>query len=317
MGVLLLLALAQDVERVRHTFTIIEENDFFAHVSASDKHYTQGLRLELHVHDPAMGPIFTWRGFYDEKERYFSNGVAIGQAMFTPENITADPPDPLDRPYAAWLYLSFVTTVTNKERSWQDTWEWSIGTIGPRALGDEIQSGWHELIGADDPTWTNQLENEIGGGLAVKRQWSSVTAGEEGGDWAARTITSAGASLSTIVTEISLGAKMLWGYRAPSDYEAGQGPRSLQTGDGFRFYAFVGVEGRFVPWNVFLDGNVFRDSPSVDRKYLTADFSAGVVLRLGAPFGISYAQVFRTGEQSNDPRYHNFGSIAVSLTFDF
>ena len=103
----------------------------------------------------------------------------------------------------------------------------------------------------------------------------------------------------------------------PADYEAGQGSRSLQTGTGFRFYGFVGVEGRFVPWNVFLDGNVFRESLSVDRKYLTADFSAGVVLRLGAPLGISYAQVFRTGEQSNDPRFHNFGSIAVSLTFDF
>ena len=313
---LLLLALLQDAERVRHTFTVIEENDFFAHVSASDKHYTQGLRLEYHFHDPKGGPLFTPRSIYGD-DRLFANGVAVGQAMFTPENITADPPDPLDRPYAAWLYVAFLTTVTDPGRRWQDTWEWSIGTIGPRALGDEIQSGWHELIGADDPTWTNQLENEIGGGIAVKRQWSNVAAGEEGDDWAARSITSAGLSASTILSEVSLGAKMLWGYRAPADYEAGQGPRSLQTGEGFRLYGFVGVEGRFVPWNVFLDGNVWRESASVSRKYLVADFSGGVVLRLGASFGISYAQVFRTGEQTNDPRYHNFGSIAASLTFGF
>lgn len=316
MGIWLALALAQEVERARHTFTVIEENDFFAHVSASDKHYTQGLRLEWHVFEPGGGPWFTIRSLYDA-DRLFSNGVAIGQSMYTPTDITADPPDPTDRPYAAWLYVAFMTTVTDPGRRWQDTWEWHVGTIGPNALGDEIQSGWHELIGADDPTWTNQLKNEIGGGLSLKRQWSNVTAGDENSPWSARTITSAGLSASTVVSELAVGAKVLWGWRAPADYEAGQGCRGLQDGEGFRLYGFAGVEGRFIPWNVFLDGNVFRESPSVSRKYLTADFSAGVVLRLGRAFGVSYSQVFRSGETSRDPAYHNFGSIALSLSFDY
>lgn len=314
MGTILLLALLD--EPIRHTLTLIEENDFFAHISASDKHYTQGLRLEHHVFDPAMGPLFTWRSLYDA-DRLFSNGVAIGQAMYSPEDITADPTDPKDRPFAAWLYAGFMTTVTSPDRRWQDTWEWTIGTIGPRALGDEIQSGWHRIIGAQNPSWAGQLKNEVGGGLSLRRQWSSVSAGEEGSDWCARTITSAGLSASTIVSEIDVGAKILWGYRAPADFEAGQGSRSFQEGTGFRLYGFAGVEGRFIPWNVFLDGNVARDSASVSRKYLTADFSLGIVLRLGRPFGVSYAQVFRSGEIESDPAYHNFGQIALSCSFDF
>jgi len=295
---------------------VIEENDFFAHISASDKHYTQGLRLEYHLYDPGEGPLFTLRSFYDA-DRWFSNGVAVGQAMYTPEEITADPSDPADRPYAAWLYVAFMTTVTEPRRRWQDTWEWTVGTIGPNALGDEIQSGWHEIIGADNPTWAGQLPNEIAGGFSWKRQWTSVAAGEERTDWSARTIVGTGFTASTLLSEAVVGAKVLWGYRAPADFEAGQGSRGFQEGEGFRFYGFAGVDGRFIPWNAFLDGNAFRDSASVTRKYLTADFSLGVVLRLGRPFGISYAQVFRSGEISTDPAYHNYGSIALSYSFDF
>lgn len=316
MGIILLLALLQDEGKIRHTFTLVEENDFFAHISASDKHYTQGLRLEYHVFDPDVGPLFTLRSFYDA-DRLFSNGVAVGQSMYSPEDITADPTDPADRPFAAWLYLSYMTTVTDPGRHWQDSWEWHVGVIGPRALGDEIQSGWHDLIGAQNPSWAGQLKNEVGGGFSWKRQWTSVAAGEEKSDWSARTITTSGFTASTVVSEVDAGLKLLWGYRAPADFEAGQGSRSFQQGDGFRLYGFAGVEGRFIPWNVFLDGNVFRDSASVSRKYLTADFSLGVVLRLGTAFGISYAQVFRSGEIESDPAFHNFGSIALSCSFDY
>lgn len=313
--VLAALLVAQD-GNTRHTFTVIEENDFFAHISASDKHYTQGLRLEHHVYEPRGGPFFTLRSLYGDGLLY-ANGMAIGQAMYTPTVITADPADPEDRPYAAWLYLGFLTTVSDPMRGWQDTWEWDLGTVGPHALGDEIQSGWHEIIGADNPTWAGQLPNEIAGGLAWKRQWSHAAFGESTSDWAARTITSVGATLGTVTCDVSAGTKFLFGYRVPDDFEAGRGTRGFPNGEGFRLYGFAGVEGRFVPWNVFLDGTAFRDSASVSRKYVTADFTMGVVLRAGEALGLSYAQVFRSGEISTDPRYHNFGSIVLSLTWTF
>ena len=316
MGVLIALLIGAQDPPVRHSFTIIEENDFFAQVSASDRHYSQGLRLEYHFFDVRTGPLFTLASIYGEK-RLYSNGVAIGQAMYTPEIITADPPDPLDRPYAAWLYVGFLTTVTDVDRRWQDTWEWDFGTVGPHALGDEIQSGWHAIIGADNPTWAKQLPNEIAGGLAWKRQWSHEAFGESTSDWGARTITSVGLTAGTVTCDASVGAKFLFGYRVPDDFEAGRGTRGFPAGEGFRCYGFAGVEGRVVPWNLFLDGTVFRESASVTRKYVTADFSAGLVMRLGEGLGLSYAQVFRTGEIETDPRYHNFGSIVLTLSFPF
>lgn len=303
---------------VKHTFTVIEENDFFAHVSASDRHYTQGLRLEYHVLDltqPGMLPV---RWLYREGTPH-SNGMAVGQEMYTPEDITDPLPQPGDRPYAAWLYAGFLVTMIDPGRRWQDTWELDIGTVGPNAKGDEIQSWWHEIIGAEDPTWAGQLPNEIGVNAAWKREWVHEAFEEPGADWGARMITDLGLKAGTVACEVAVGAHLLFGYRVPTDVVAARGfrPTPGPREHGLRLYGFAGVEGRFVPWNVFLDGTVFRESASIDRKYLTADFSAGLIAKLGDGIGISYAQVFRSGEIDDDPRYHNFGQVVLSWTVAF
>jgi lipid A 3-O-deacylase len=313
-----LLAALQADEGIRHSFTIIEENDFFAGVSRTDKNYTQGLRLEYHLLQPKDEPWLRLAGFYGA-DTSFSNGFAIAQEIYTPEIITDPLPQPGDRPYAAWLYVGFITTVSKLDRLWQDTWELDVGVVGPHALGDEIQSGWHELIDADDPTWAGQIRNEGTIGLAWKRQWVHDAFGESTAAWGAKTVTSIGASLGTVEVNASVGALFLFGFHTPADFEAGRGFRPLPDKDvvPLRLYGFAGIEGRFVPWNLFLDGGVFRDGPSISRKYVTADFTAGAVLRLGDRIGVSYAQVFRSGEIDTDPRYHNFGSIALSFTVGY
>ncbi len=307
-----------------HHFTVFEENDFFGHVSKSDKHYTQGIRLDYQFRQPigpdgTGEPLFTLRRLYAREGRglYFTNGLAIGHEMYTPEVITDPLPNPTDRPYVAWLYLGFLTTVSDVGNRWQDTWEIDLGTVGPRALGDEVQSGWHELIGQDNPTWAGQLPNEPGLVASWKRQWVHDASGEPGSDWSLLTVTGVGASVGTVVTELSLETKFLFGYRTPPDFEAGRGLRALEDPDRLRVYGFLGIEGRFVPWNLFLDGTVFRESADISRKYLVADFSGGLVVRLWEVLGLSYAQVFRSGEIDTDPRFHNFGSIAISCTFGF
>lgn len=63
------------------------------------------------------------------------------------------------------------------------------------------------------------------------------------------------------------------GQRLPLDY----GPPRIQPSlpgsgffvppqDRFGWYLFAGVEGRAVARNIFLDGNTFRDSRSVDKE---------------------------------------------------
>ncbi|WP_460994321.1 lipid A-modifier LpxR family protein, partial [Staphylococcus aureus] len=44
------------------------------------------------------------------------------------------------------------------------------------------------------------------------------------------------------------------------------------------WYLFAGVDARAVARNIFLDGNTFKDSPSVDKFPLVADANAGLAL---------------------------------------
>lgn len=152
-----------------HHLALFEENDFFGHVSKSDKHYTQGLRIEYRFREPTGpdgtgDPRFAYRRLYSDDGRglLFTNGPAIGHEMYTPEVITDPLPNPSDRPYAAWLYLGLLTTVTSPDDRWQDTWEFDVGTVGPLALGDGIQSGWHDLIGQDNPTESDPRFHNFG-----------------------------------------------------------------------------------------------------------------------------------------------------------
>jgi lipid A 3-O-deacylase len=50
-------------------------------------------------------------------------------------------------------------------------------------------------------------------------------------------------------------------------------PAGLDNNTGF--YFFVGVQGRAVGRNIFLDGNSFRPSPSVPRKAFVGDVQGG------------------------------------------
>jgi hypothetical protein len=72
------------------------------------------------------------------------------------------------------------------------------------------------------------------------------------------------------------------------------------------------VNGRAVLRDIFLDGNTFADSHSVDKKYFVADLAGGVAIYF-EQFKLTWTQVLRTKEFDGQPDDHEFGSL--SLTF--
>lgn len=64
---------------------------------------------------------------------------------------------------------------------------------------------------------------------------------------------------------------------------------------GREWYAFVGFDARAVRRNIFLDGNTFREGPSVDRRGFVHDLKAGFSVRI-APLHFSLTQVRRSEE---------------------
>ena len=301
------------------TYGVVIENDEFN--GGDDRHYTSGERLYWtspadRIPDWLSGiarvlPVWSAEG---------GNRVSLslGQSVFTPADITRDPPDPDDRPYAGWLYGSIGVSAARPDSL--ETLELTLGMVGPAALAEPVQTIAHRITGATHPRgWEHQLDNEPGLILSYERKWrlpAELTPGLE-----LDALPSAAASLGNVLTEAALGGMLRIGQGLAADY----GPPRVRPGlcgsdfaarpaGGFGWYVFAGAEGRAVLHNLFLDGNSFRHGPSVDRKPFVADLQAGAALLIG-DFRLTYTHVYRSREFDGQSKPDWFGSLSLSVTF--
>lgn len=69
--------------------------------------------------------------------------------------------------------------------------------------------------------------------------------------------------------------------------------------------------GRAVARNIFLEGNSFTDSPSVDPRRLVAEVNLGFVLAWSR-WRVVYTHVFRTEEFVGQGEGTRFGALSIS-----
>jgi lipid A 3-O-deacylase len=302
----------------RGTFTFVLENDVFYD---TDRHYTNGVRIGW-AGTKAGAP--RWATWIADRLPVFPTGgpvqtlYTLGQNMYTPNDITVESP-PLDvRPYAGWLYGS-VGLVAERGKQ-LDQLEISLGIVGPSSFAEDTQKFVHEAIESQDPKgWHTQLGNEPALLLSYQHSWREAIDRPLGVLDLDLTPT-AGFSLGNVFTHASAGATLRLGNDPPLDY----GPPRLQPslpGSGFftppgRFvwYLFAGIEARAVARNIFLDGNTFQDSRSVNSRPLVGDAQAGFVTAW-RQVRLSYTHVFRTREFKGQSERDDFGAFSLSVRF--
>ena len=76
----------------------------------------------------------------------------------------------------------------------------------------------------------------------------------------------------------------------------------------------MGVDGRAVLRDIFLDGNTFQDSHSIDKELLVADVVAGLALSYHR-LRLSYAYVYRTREFEHQKDPQIFGTFTFSFAY--
>lgn len=310
--------------------TLQVENDV---VSGTDRNYTNGLLLS-YLSPPTTAEHISQRiarriPFLDEDNK-LRFGVGLGHNIFTPDNKDATALVSDDRPYAAWLYLS-LSLLSYQERTsrpgelgnvdFMQTLALDLGVIGPAALGEQIQNNWHTLIGVEHANgWDNQLENEPGVNLTYQRKWRVWFCCGEGGGLDADVMPSFGGAVGNVMTYGSVGLSLRVGQGLRHDFGPPQIRPSL-PGYGhfepgpFSWYIFAGVEGRAVGRNIFLDGNTFTDSHSVEKRPFVGEGQVGLALTFGS-FRLSYTQIFGTPE-AEGLTPHKFGAISVSWRVNF
>jgi hypothetical protein len=298
------------------TLSVVLENDLF---SGKDQHYTGGLQV-LWVPDDAAPPA--WALGFARLLPWFPAagevrpGYALGYAMYTANDISLVDPPPEEPPYAGWLHGSIAMNAWSGSRADQLTL--TLGVVGPAAHAEQGQKFIHEVTGSEEPRgWDTQLENEPGIVLTYQRSWRGQRTETQGGLKLDLT-PHVGGALGNVYTYANAGLTLRYGRGLPRD----DGPLRVQpgapgsglyaAGDGFGWYLFGGVDGRAVARNIFLDGNTFRDSRSVDKKPFVADLQAGIALTWRKA-RLSYAQVLRTREYDHQPDPEDFGAITLSL----
>jgi len=288
------------------TTTFISEND--AYFNIGDRHYTNGLYLSLTTPPRARN---------EGSNRRYS--FFLGQSIFTPENLTLESPDPDDRPYAGWLYAG--VRVYRESAAVLDRFDISLGVVGPSSGAEAVQIWFHALNmfgGSVKPRgWESQLHDEPAAVLNAQRTWRvRLTEGFLEGEL----LPQANIALGNVFTYAAVGASLRVGRNLRADWGVPRIQPALQGSDftdrdaagPFAWYIYAGIEGRAIGRNIFLDGNTWKDSPSVSRETFVADYNLGVAV-IGGPFAVRLSYTERTREFETQRRNDKFGSLNLSL----
>ena len=250
-----------------YSFSVHFDNDLFVQ---TDRYYTNGLRLSLLSKDietmdlPAWAErIRNWLPPFQRSGYTNSIGLAIGQNIYTPRDITIAAPQPDDHPWGGWSYAA--VSLHHKSPRHLHKLELRLGIVGPASLAEDSQGFIHRVRQLDEPEgWDNQLGTEPGLWLGYAYKCRAVCWGNEHG-WGADFIPDAGFTLGNIRTDASLGTTLRAGWRVPLDFhslridESGYATaraQDLQGGwRGLSVYVFAGLRGYAVGHDLFLDGN--------------------------------------------------------------
>jgi hypothetical protein len=316
-------AVAAEPEPPGGVLSLQFENDFFA---GADRNYTSGIRIAYVTPMGPSHPLESTVRALPLFEGPLRVTYSLGQMIFTPIDISETQLITTDEPYAGYLYAGFgIESELRREhgRRILVSFELQVGVVGPSALGEQTQQAAHSITGSDEAKgWDNQLKNEPTLNVYYDRVWSGwyeTRIGEAGSGYSVDLSPHVGAALGNVYTYAGGGATLRFGQNLPT----GLGPRSLRPGppgsdyykptSDTRWHLFLGLEGRAVARNIFLDGNTFTDSPSVDKNTLVGELRAGVNVTLGR-YRLGYAQVYRT-RQFRGQVPETFGALSLSTAF--
>ncbi|MCW3083112.1 MAG: outer membrane protein [Bacteroidetes bacterium] len=222
------------------------DNDFF---SATDRYYTQGIRVELSM------PMFKYNPFskvllkLKTAKNYY--GIAIEHDGFTPKSIRHDTVFVGERPYACTAFLSNFLISTDPVKLQRLTTQLDLGIIGPNAKGAEMQKGIHKALNNIQPLgWQYQVANDvvINYNIEYEKGFLALKHFEFIGQ--------AGLRAGTLYDDVNMGAMMRVGWMQP--YFENLGMTKHATTHKFQCYVFLKENVRAVQYNATMQGGVFE-----------------------------------------------------------
>jgi len=317
---------AQNIDSDKKYLSISHENDMLG--GDTDRYYTSGTRITWFDSDtnvpPGIDKLADKIPTFDLNDTTYTF-YTLGQNLYTPAYISMRAQPENDRPWAAFLYgsvgLATPSYRANKTLSHVDELEFTLGVVGPEALGEQTQKFIHKHV-SDSPIpqgWDNQLDFEPGLIISWQRRFPFKW-DKQLGPIHTRLEPNISTSLGNIRTNIGVGTMLVIGSDPHLDTPPRVRPAIPGTGiflpqdNAFNWQVFAGVDGRVVGRDIFLDGNSFSNSHSVDKEYFVGDLSTGISLFYD-DYRLSYTLNIRSKEFRSQDKESIFGSITLTKRF--
>ena len=289
----------------------------------TDSGYSTGERITALYHISKQDySVYDLLGYANEKTySYFT--FSLTNQIFTPTDTLTTALLPNDRPYAGWTYLESAIhkTTTNELRSLS----LKVGMIGPASGSKQIQNEFHRFIDTDTVAgWENQLGNELGINLKFTQKWRyfhKLTKNIE-----SSFIPFISAELGNVAINTTGGMMARIGLNIPKDYgvssvDIGSDPGIPVYGEyknmrlkPWSFSFNLIAAGSFIGRDIFLDGNTFSSSHSVNIKHLVAYYGVGLTLRY-KNFVVDLMEIETTKQFDLQKETHGVGTVIISYLF--
>lgn len=269
----------------------ISDNDLYTS-SKYDMYYTNGLELFYRFLSKNNS----------EKINKEITEFRIGQYLYNPRFLNKEAVTINDRPFAGYLFAEVGKSFFYQSESVLKT-DFQIGFLGPNAFGEELQEGFHKLIGYKKVYgWENQIHNALG--LQAHAIYSKKMFPSKHNDFVDLHWQSEG-NLGTIFSGVSTGFMARFGFKKLLpiyDSNMHNASVSSQTQSNIRefyFYAAPSVNYQF--YDATIEGSMFNDTSPItfDLEPLRFNAEAGLKYRHNN-FNISYSFLYR-GRELNDP----------------
>jgi lipid A 3-O-deacylase len=306
--------------------TLYWENDAFGVGRKSDRFYTQGAKVTVLLSDD----VEWWKTPADKFKRTFcksrlcgknendaSVSIVVGQNFYTPEDILIAAPQPLDRPWAGWLYTGLSEALVDSRQKIQNYFEVQVGVLGPGAGAQRTQKYIHNDLhfsDRDPQGWDNQLKNEPT--LNLLYQYS-----HRFGNNTRDLVPQGGVMVGTLQSFASIGTTVrvgwhMTGFPIGHIVPAANAIKPSRLPYKYELHFFGGAEHRWVPWNATLQGGFFNSGPeAVGPKRNVSDLRAGISGRIRW-LRLTYTVLDRSKEFHVQPGHdakQRFGSWALSF----
>ncbi len=282
---------------------IVVSNDSFS-VNLSDRHLTSRIRIGAIKRSIPQN----LQGYIDARDYII---MTLSQDIYTPEDIDQAELQEDQRPYAGWLYFTLGKIKQRGNRVTVLTAD--IGIVGPSARAQEAQTEVHAKIGSVKPLgWQHQLSDEFGVKLNYREMFrnkfiiSKYISGE--------LIKFYGGSAGNVRTSLEAGGALRIGYNIPNDF--GIGFSNLNTRSQWIIFHYIQLKGEYVIRDIFLDGNTFNESHSVEKREYIATLTAGLTAQKGK-WGASLIQSISTEEFEEQDGGDSLGELRIFYNFLF